>query len=237
MGKFTPHFLLLCCVIFFGNIINYAQETRPESSVRSRTSSTVVGIDNFPKVKNTIEEQPQSILPEKNKDKQLNVSEKNNTDSIVPTKNNNAKIAGANPKQIVAEKFISSQDASKSKDRNEIRTSENEKQNTNAVEKPIYLDLKAIGSKEVLYSDAFVSAETPHKQLERLTVVPADVTERHTPNAAENTNTAMSPLKRKYLEGVVANLENDIATKKYSPLEIKAKKKEIEELKLLLSKP
>ncbi len=235
MSNFIHHLLLLfSSFVFLYNSI-YAQEMQQESLVRSRIPATVLGVENIHKINNTVEGLNQSPLPEKRDVKAINVSTKKNIDSILPINGNNGNTATS--KQINNAKFLSTKENIILKDRNEKGIIETETQKLNVLEVPIFPDLKAVGVKETPYSNTFVSAENQHKQLERLTTVPADNTELYTPGFTKNTNTSMSPLKRKYLEEVIADTEKEIASGQYSSLEVKAKKKEVEELKILLSKP
>lgn len=238
MSNFIHHLLLLfSSFVFLYNTI-YAQEMQQEALVRSRIPATVLGVESIHKINNTVEGLNPTSLPEKRDVKAINVSTKKNVDSILPINGNNSNNSNtASSKQINNAKFLSTKENTILNDRNQKGIIETETQKLKALEVSIFPDLKAIGVKETPYSNTFASAENQHKQLERLTTVPADNTELYTPGFTKNTNTSMSPLKRKYLEGVIADTEKEIASGQYSSLEVKAKKKEIEELKILLSKP
>lgn len=103
-----------------------------------------------------------------------------------------------------------------------------------ALEAPIYPDLQVTATKEEPYENKVVAKESPSLQLERLERAPADNVQNSSVVSSNPNTVTISPLKRKYLEGVIKDLEKEIQEGRKTSLEIKAKKKELDDLKKLL---
>jgi hypothetical protein len=97
----------------------------------------------------------------------------------------------------------------------------------------IYPELKVTATKEALYENAMVLKEKSSAQLVR---VQATTQTSAVPHSNQENENSISPLKRKYLEGIVRELEKEIQVNAgNSGAEIQSKKKELEDLKLLLA--
>jgi hypothetical protein len=101
---------------------------------------------------------------------------------------------------------------------------------------PLFPDFNVIAVKEEPYDNNFVSKEGTSVQLENIRKPVAE------DNAGLNNNNTsnqliISPSKRKFLEGVAAELEKEIqANLNMNSIDLQAKKKELQDLKDLLSK-
>lgn len=102
------------------------------------------------------------------------------------------------------------------------------------IEAPLFTDFQVTGTKEEPYENKIVSKESSSQQLVKLERVPADEFPASSANPVDQKIT-ISPLKRKYLEVVMADLEKDIKSGQNSLVEIRAKKKEVDDLKKLLA--
>lgn len=98
---------------------------------------------------------------------------------------------------------------------------------------PIYPDFQVVATKEVTYESKLDLKEKLPEQLSSLSI---DLPEEGTKHITDTTPTVLiSPLKRKYLEGVVLELEMEIKEKKISKESMQEKKKELDDLKRLLA--
>lgn len=103
------------------------------------------------------------------------------------------------------------------------------------IEEPLFPDFKVEATQEQPYDNGFVSKEKTIQQLVKLEKVPADDAQITNVNTAVQNRVTISPSKRKYLEGVVTELEKEIQLNQNSTsIDMQAKKKELEDLKKLL---
>ena len=115
----------------------------------------------------------------------------------------------------------------------EIETGNEKRADINA---PLFPDFNVVAVKEVPYDNNFVSNEKTSVQLENIKKPVAEDNAGLT-NSNTSTQIIISPSKRRYLEGIVAGLEKEIQSNlNLNSIDLLAKKKELQDLKELLSK-
>ncbi len=123
----------------------------------------------------------------------------------------------------------------KSKTAEQLEDNDDSAEKKKNVEAPLFPDFQVTATKEEPYENKMQSKESNSQQLVKLERVPADDSNASSTSPVDQNQVTISPLKRKYLEGVVADLEKEIQSKKNSLVEIKAKKKELDDLRKLLA--
>ena len=88
-------------------------------------------------------------------------------------------------------------------------------------------------TKEESYDNTQELKESIPQQLQKLERVPSDELQAEATNV--NEKVTISASKRKYLEGLIPELEKEIKAGKRTSVEIQAKKKELEDLKKYLA--
>lgn len=106
--------------------------------------------------------------------------------------------------------------------------------NVNNIDAPLNPDFQVTAIKEQSYDDTKPSKEITSTQLVKRDRVPQDDFQSSNTTIPQGRVT-LSPLKRKYLEGVVTELEQEIKNGKKLSTETQAKKKELDDLKKLLA--
>jgi len=101
------------------------------------------------------------------------------------------------------------------------------------IDAPLFPDFQVTATKEESYDNTQELKESIPQQLQKLERVPSDELQAEATNV--NEKVTISASKRKYLEGLVPELEKEIKAGKRTSVEIQAKKKELEDLKKYLA--
>ncbi len=120
----------------------------------------------------------------------------------------------------------------KAKTPEQLNKSDDENKTEN-IDTPLFPDFQVTATKEESYDNRQELKESIPQQLQKLERVPTDELQAEGTNV--NEKVTISASKRKYLEGLIPELEKEIKAGKRTSVEIQAKKKELEDLKKYLA--
>jgi hypothetical protein len=155
----------------------------------------------------------------------------NKTDSIKTTVTVTSSVSMKSKLESTKDKFEDERQIIKNKE--EIETAV-QKQAAPSIDTPLYPDFKVEAVKETPYESEFISKEKTSEKLVKLERVATDVQLKRVATDAP-AKISISPSKRKYLEGVMKDLEKELQQNPNTEnIEMQLKKKEFEDLKKLL---
>jgi hypothetical protein len=219
MKKYLHLFLLVFLNVFVC-LLTAAQTNRIAVDIKSQkliiTPSSVVSND--------------QNIPEKTATEVLKPT-LNKTDSIKTTVTVTSSVSMKSKLESTKDKFEDERQIIKNKE--EIETAV-QKQAAPSIDTPLYPDFKVEAVKETPYESEFISKEKTSEKLVKLERVATDVQLKRVATDAP-AKISISPSKRKYLEGVMKDLEKELQQNPNTEnIEMQLKKKEFEDLKKLL---
>jgi len=220
--KLPSKFLvLLLSLLFYNNI--FAQSDRVDKNVKKQ----IVELNSV-----SVTSPSSPNIPE-NTAAKLTLAPNNKIDSLATQR-------AASENKIIISKQDNNSNFKKSKQTQTPRVTSNDvsiaHDNNPDLHLPIYPDFKVIATKEEAYETSTVLKERVSEQLVnvRQPVAEDNISEKRITNTTDKIT--ISPLKRKYLEEVAADLEKEIQVNPNSNnIDIISKKKELEDLKKLLA--
>lgn len=224
MIKFLHCCILLLCFFLFPNI-TFSQNNRVDNSgiPKQTVEVTSTSVVNAPIPNN---------IPEKQAQKPVH---NNKTDSLISKKQQHDLTPNADAKYHGKNGATNNSTQRTTSSKNENITDDNK--TAVDVNAPLFPDFNVTATKEEPYENKVVLKEKAPQKLENIKQpLPEDnITTERSSNTTNNVT--ISPSKRKYLEGIVADLEKEIqANPNSTSIDIQAKKKELQELKELLAK-
>lgn len=222
MGKILQHLLLVYLFLLSCFNLSAQSEKRRELIKPEQKINNVSGSPS--KKSETVTDENQS------QKSGVNAGLNKPKENIVPTDAKISTVSEVENKYVPAVKKDDVLRKAKTPEQLNKSADENNTENINA---PLFPDFQVTAIKEEPYENKQELKESSSQQLQKLERIPAD--ELQAEGVSQNNQMTISPSKRKYLEGIVTELEKEIKAGKRTSVETHAKKKELDDLKKLLA--